>query len=133
VATTVMMARESSTCRTRDGIYDLGVSQWRGQAEIEAMLAGAEHQDLLAAGCAHQVSAPCVELEGDTATVTCYQQLVRRRAGRFEIHHMSANKLDLVRTAEGWRIARRTSRLLDGRPDARALLAGSRLDEESKQ
>jgi hypothetical protein len=52
----------------RDGVYDLDAGEWRGHAEIEAMLASSAHQDLLAAGCAHQVSVPRLEVNGDSAT-----------------------------------------------------------------
>lgn len=117
--------KSASHLWTRDGVYDLDVGEWRGHAEIEAMLAGSAHQDLLAAGCAHQVSAPRIELKGDTATAVCYQQLVRAQDGRYEIHRMTASHWEFVRTADGWRVARRTNRSLDGRPAARALLQPS--------
>ncbi|HEY7243079.1 MAG TPA: nuclear transport factor 2 family protein [Xanthobacteraceae bacterium] len=40
----------------------------------------------------------------------------------FRIHRMTANRWDLVRTPEGWRIKHRTLRQLDGSEPARAIL-----------
>ena len=40
----------------------------------------------------------------------------------FRIHRASANRWDLVRTADGWKVKRRMLRPLDGGNDARELL-----------
>lgn len=40
----------------------------------------------------------------------------------FRIHRMTANRWDLVRTPQGWKIKHRTLRQLDGSEPARAIL-----------
>jgi hypothetical protein len=40
----------------------------------------------------------------------------------FRIHRMTANRWDLVRTPQGWKIEHRTLRQLDGSEPARAIL-----------
>ena len=44
------------------------------------------------------------------------------RAKGFRIHRMTANRWELVRTAEGWKIKQRTLRPLDGSDPARSIL-----------
>ena len=72
---------------------------------------------------------------GDSAVVTSYLQiLVPQTQGDpvdvpnhgsskgFRVHRMTANRWELVRTAQGWRIKRRTLRQLDGSEPARKIL-----------
>jgi hypothetical protein len=86
-----------------------------GREAIETMLAGTHHQDQITAGCAHIMSAPIITVDGDTAIAVCYLTLVHHRDGAFSIARQSANRWDLERGPEGWRIARRATSLLDGR------------------
>jgi len=52
--------------------------------------------------------------------------VVFRKVGQtWEALRASANEWHLRRTQQGWRVARRINRLLDGAPEARALLAGA--------
>jgi SnoaL-like domain len=106
-----------------DGVYDIEVGTWNGDGELLDLFESDVHQDLLRAGCSHQVSFPRVSVRGDTAVVTCYQQLVRHENGRFEVRRQSANRWELARTPGGWRIARRYSRKIDGGNAAREILA----------
>ena len=106
-----------------DGVYDVDVGEWRGQDAIAGMLAEDLHQSCLADGCSHQVSISKVTLRGDTAVATGYMQLVVRNGETFELRRQTVQRWELVRTDEGWRIGHRTGRLIDGGPDARALLA----------
>src|ERR1700730_17644805 len=86
-------------------------------------------------GLAHFTSLPHVEIEGDAATVTSYLQiLVPQTQGDpvdvpnhgsskgFRVHRMTANRWELVRTPQGWKIKRRTLRQLDGSEPARKIL-----------
>ncbi len=86
-------------------------------------------------GIAHFSGLPHIELNGDKATVTSYLQIVMPNphgepvelsshgsSKGFRIHRMTVNRWDLVRTEDGWRIARRRLRLLDTTDDGRALL-----------
>ena len=43
----------------------------------------------------------------------------------FRIHRVAANRWELVRTAAGWKIKRRTVRTLDGSEPAREILRGA--------
>ena len=108
---------------TGTGAYDLDVGRWEGEEQLRALFEGGIHQGLVAGGCAHIVSTPRITIDGDTAIVTCYQQMVRNVGGGFEIARLSANRWELVRGDDGWAIQTRISRRLDGDPRARSVLA----------
>jgi hypothetical protein len=84
---------------------------------------------------AHFCGLPRIEIDGDTATVTSYLQIITPHpttephevpnhgvSNGFRIHRVGANRWDLVRTPSGWKIKRRTLRPLDGSEPARELL-----------
>ncbi len=106
-----------------DGSYDAGIVKFASSAEIEAMLSTDPHQQFLRDGVAHIVSAPYITVDGDHATVLSYQQVVFRDADAdgYRTWRTSANRWDLVRKPEGWRIARRVNRALDGSAEARKI------------
>lgn len=112
---------------TEDGVYAVGgMAEARGRAAIAGLLQGPEHQALLAAGCAHILSAPAVALAADgVSAVAVNHSIVLRRdeSGGYAIHRVAANRWELISTADGWRIRRRDNCLLDGTAEARALLA----------
>lgn len=111
---------------TEDGTYDVDTGVYEGRRGIVEMVQSREHQGLLSRGCAHLTTTPRIELAGDTAVAVCHSQLVvRRDDGRsFSVARTTAHRWELVRTTDGWRVARRTSRLLDGGETARGLLGG---------
>lgn len=111
---------------TEDGTYDVDTGVYEGRQGIAEMVQSFEHQGLLSRGCAHLTTAPRIELDGDAAVAVCHSQLVvRRDDGRsFSVARTTAHRWELVRTVDGWRVARRTSRLLDGSEAARSLLGG---------
>src|SRR5580692_783925 len=104
-----------------DGVYDVDVGEWRGQDAIASMLGEDFHQSCLADGCSHQVSISKVTVGGDTAVATGYMQLIVRKGETFELRRQTVQRWELVRTDDGWRIAHRTGRLIDGGPEARGL------------
>ncbi|MFT4054846.1 MAG: nuclear transport factor 2 family protein, partial [Novosphingobium sp.] len=107
-----------------DGCYDVGGhGVYTGRAAIAALLDGDEHRSLVAGGVAHVLSAPVITLDGDGATALTYSLVLRRDGAKWEAHRVAANRWRLVRTHEGWRVAERVNRLLDGDADALALLA----------
>jgi uncharacterized protein (TIGR02246 family) len=109
---------------TEDGVYDVGGhGVHRGRAAIAALLEGEAHQALIAAGVAHLLSAPVIEIDGDCAEATTYSCVLRHVGEGWHAHRVAANYWMLVRGAEGWRIAGRVNRLLDGDPAAHALLS----------
>lgn len=110
---------------TEDGVYEVGgYGEFRGRNAISALLEGDTHQTLIAGGSAHVLSPPVIELAGDRAVARTYSVVFRKAGDIWEAHRASANAWYLVRTAEGWRVARRVNRLLDGSAQARALIAG---------
>ena len=86
-------------------------------------------------GLAHFTGLPHVAIDGDAAVVTSYLQiLVPQTQGDpvevpnhgssqgFRVHRMTANRWELVRTPQGWKIKHRTLRPLDGSEPARTIL-----------
>ncbi|MFM2301501.1 MAG: hypothetical protein RLZZ84_1237 [Pseudomonadota bacterium] len=109
---------------TADGIYAVGgMGEARGHAAIAALIAGPVHQALLADGCAHVLGAPAIELAGDRALACCHSVVLRHADGTWVPMRVSANRWELERGADGWRVARRDNALLDGSAAARALLS----------
>lgn len=107
-----------------DGVYDVDTGTYEGHDGIVAMVDSRPHQRLIARGCAHVTSPPRIELDGDAAVAVSQSQLVLRRedGSGFDVVRATAHRWELVRMHEGWRVHRRTSRLLDGSDAARALL-----------
>lgn len=116
---------------TSDGAYDVYPRALHGRADLESMVSGELHQGLIRAGAAHLQGAPHIVVEGDTATVTHYSQLVLRDAASdsFRIWRTGVNVWRFVRTASGWKAASRVNRQLDGSVEARELLR-SAIDAE---
>ena len=96
------------------------------------------HQAAIRNGIAHFAGLPHIRIDGDAAIVTAYLQIVvpqtqgepveisnHGTTKGFRIHRMSANRWELVRTAKGWKIKRRTLRVLDGSEPAREILRGA--------
>lgn len=107
-----------------DGVYHLaGFGEARGHAAIAALITGPVHQSLLAQGCAHVLGPVAITLDADRALARGHSLLLRWTGTTFELHRVSANRWELVRTAEGWRVARRENALLQGDEAARALLS----------
>jgi SnoaL-like domain len=119
-----------------DGSMDLGGGKGaQGSAAIASIVRTPEHQAAIAGGLAHFAGLPRIDVDGDTAVVTSYLQIVTPNpAGDpiavpghgaskgFRIHRIGANRWELIRAAEGWKIVRRTLRPLDGSAPARELL-----------
>ena len=121
---------------TEDGVIDLGGGKVAsGNEKIAAMVKEPGHQAAIAGGLCHFAGLPRIEIDGDTATVTSYLQILTPHPTAephevpnhgvtkgFRIHRAGANRWELVRTAAGWKIKRRTLRPLDGSEPARELL-----------
>src|SRR6266545_2722623 len=108
-----------------DGVFDRdeNLSSPRGRDTIAKQVLGPDHH---------------AAIDGDTAIVTSYLQiLVPQTQGDpvdvpnhgsnrgFRIHRMTANRWQLVRTPQGWKIKHRTLRQLDGSEPARKILRGA--------
>jgi hypothetical protein len=122
-----------------DGELDLGRgTPVTGNKEIAAITKTAPHQAAIAGGLAHFVGLPRIEIDGDTATVISYLQILTPHptadphevpnhgvSRGFRIHRVAANRWDLERTADGWKIRRRTVRTIDGTQPPRDILRGA--------
>ncbi len=106
-----------------DGAYDVDTGGMHGHAELSGMVRSAAHQRLITEGCAHFIGLPHVVVEGDHAVATCHSQLITKDGAAFRVRRVTANRWELRRGPEGWRVLRRTSRILDGRAEARRLLS----------
>lgn len=107
---------------TDDGVLESDLSRLEGPAAVEAMVESDGQQDLIRSGCAHVQAFPVIAISGDTATATGYSRVYRYRDGGHEIWRVSANHWELRRTDAGWRVAHRTNRVIDGGPQAHAVL-----------
>ena len=119
-----------------DGEMDLGGGKGaRGNDTIGALVKTPEHQAAIAGGLCHFAGLPRVEIDGDSAVAISYLQIItpdRQAAPRevsghgsttgFRIHRVGANRWELKRGKDGWKVVRRTLRPLDGSDDAQALL-----------
>ena len=129
-----------AACWVEDGVFDRGanLSSPRGRDTIAKQVQAPEHQAAIAGGLAHFTGLPHVAIDGDTAVVTSYLQiLVPQTQGDpvdvpnhgsskgFRVHRMTANRWELVRTAQGWKFKQRTLRQLDGSEPARKILQGA--------
>lgn len=108
-----------------DGTYD--VDGWRmdGRGDVHAMVASDAHQNLVAKGCCHLLGPCVVTVTGDEAVAVCESLVLVRDAsekGGYRVWRATANHFALQRIDGRWQMSARTSRLLDGNPDAHALL-----------
>src|ERR1700689_2360642 len=125
---------------TEAGVFDRGpeLSGAPANKAIAANLLSEGPQAAIAGGLAHFTGLPHVALDGDTAVVTSYLQILTPRksgdpvevpnhgASRgYHIHRVVTNRWDLARTPSGWKIKRRTLRLVDGSEPSREILRGA--------
>lgn len=121
-----------------DGVFDRGegLSGAVGAHEIGAITQTPEHRQAIAAGIAHFAGLPIIDIDGDRAVVTSYLQLLYPDASGenrelpnhgfsrgYRVHRVVANRWELARTSEGWKIKRRTLRPLDSSAPGRTILA----------
>lgn len=115
---------------TADGGYDWGAGMTAdsprsatGRAALMAMVDGPEHRGVIAAGAAHWLGFPHVTVDGDTAVSVGYSCLFVRAEDGYRAARVSACHFEWARSPEGWKIVKRSNRLLDGSAPARDLLA----------
>lgn len=128
----------TATVWTEDGVFDRQIARSEGRDAIAAGVAAPAHRAAIEGGLAHFCGLPHVAIDGDTAVVTSYLQiLVPQTQGEpvevpnhgasrgFRVHRVSANRWELVRRDGRWKIRRRDLCLLDGSAPARAVLRGA--------
>ena len=132
---------------TEDGVFDRGehLMGATGNLEIAAIMRTPGHQAAIHGGLAHFAGLPHIAIDGDTAVVTSYLQILTPQTSGeaveipnhgaskgFRIHRVAANRWELRRTAKGWKIKSRTLRPLDGSEPARAILRRALESNERK-
>jgi hypothetical protein len=113
-----------------DGVYDIantGIAH--GCDAIAALFDGPFHQDLIASGAAHTLGPAHIVIDGLRAVATGYSVVFAWNKVGFAPTRVAANRWELVRDVDGWRVRRRFNRLLDGAEASRVLLrAAQQLD-----
>jgi hypothetical protein len=105
-----------------DGTYDVEDWQMESRDAVHAMVSSKFHQDLVANGCCHFLGPCVVTVSGDTAVALCESLVLLRRDNVYIVWRATANHFELNRIDGEWKIAARTSRLLNGKPEAHGLL-----------
>ncbi|MBT1154679.1 nuclear transport factor 2 family protein [Aminobacter anthyllidis] len=107
----------------KDGTYDFGGDPLVGAGNVGSLVDIEPHIHYVADGCAHVLSMPHIAVDGDRAVATGYSRVYLNQGDHWRVERASANRWELVRTPEGWRVQNRVNRLLDGQPEARDLLS----------
>jgi hypothetical protein len=82
--------------------------------EIAGMYGWPGHLDLVNTGCAHLTATPRITVDGDDAQAVGYSVVILREGERWFLWRAAINHWTLRRTVDGWRIAERFNRALDG-------------------
>ena len=106
-----------------NGSYSVGdFGEAKGRESIAALILSDTHQQLLTAGCGHTLTAPHIMLAGDTAIAINHSVVFRNTGDSHQAWRVSANRWELVRTDNGWRVQHRRNCPLNGDDAARKLL-----------
>ena len=114
---------EAASLWADDGVYDVsGAEPMEGREAIAVMLHAAPHLSLVGDGCAHVSTLPLIKVDGDVAVGIAYHGVYVRDRDAYRVIRLAASRWDWVRAQNGWKVRRRTHRVLDGSDDARELL-----------
>ena len=121
-----------------NGTYDVEGWQMSTSADVHAMVGSPSHRELVAGGCCHFLGPAVVAVTGDSAVALCESLVLlrsdeaspnridraawRSAPGEYVVWRATANHFTLSRLDGRWRITARTSRLLNGNPEAHMLL-----------
>jgi SnoaL-like domain len=92
------------------------------QDDVRAMVSSASHQNLVGNGCCHFIGPSVVTVTEDSAVAVAESLVLIRDGESYRVWRSTANHFELERIEGHWRITKRTSRVLNGDPGARALL-----------
>jgi len=126
------------TAWVEDGTFDVGGGKaMNGREDIATHVRIPAHLAAIESGICHFAGLPHIALHGDSATVTSYLQiLVPQTQGDpvevpnhgvskgFRAHRVGANRWELVRTEEGWKIKSRVSAPLNSEKARQILRSG---------
>jgi uncharacterized protein (TIGR02246 family) len=110
-----------------DGVYAAPpYAVWTGREEIAGMVGGG-HQELIRRGAGHVLTPLHVEVDGDEARGWNHAMNIQWRPEEehFVVFRLSANEWHFRRGPDGWRVASRVNRPLDGADEARDLFRAS--------
>jgi SnoaL-like domain len=115
----------ASSVWSEDGIYDWDANgdPHVGRTGVDAMLRSDGHQGVIGRGAAHFAGPPLITIDGDKATALTYSLIMLRdaEAARYYLWRVSAARWDLECGTSGWKVVRRTNRLLDDTGAGRVL------------
>jgi hypothetical protein len=105
-----------------EGVYDVDELLMEGSGAVADMVRSKPHQAFVTNGCAHFQGPVVVRVRRDEADAVGYSLMLVHEDEGFRLRRVTANHWELRRTPQGWRVARRTSRQLDGDEAAREVL-----------
>lgn len=105
------------------GRYQAAEYVFDGRDAVAGLVDIDTQQRYLATGCAHILSPHHITVNGDTARAQGHSVVFLHGKKGWNAERVSANRWEFVRTEDGWKVAHRLNRLLDGSAAARALLA----------
>src|SRR5690606_11458959 len=103
---------------------EAGEYVFEGREALARLVDIENHRTWVAKGCAHALGLPAITIDGDTAVARGYSRVYLHEAGQWRVIRASANRWELRRTPEGWKVVHRVNRLLDGDEAALELLRG---------
>lgn len=106
-----------------DGSYDVEGWSMRSRADVAAMVRSDAHQNLIRRGCSHFLGPAVVTVDGMDAVAVCESILLIHRGDGFVVARAGVNRFRLQLIEDRWQIVERTTRTLDGKSEARDLLA----------
>lgn len=121
---------------TEDAVIDMGKGRTatKGQTELLKIVGGADQRQAINFGMAHLAMLPQINIKGDSAFATGYllTTVPDSSASRvqlpgkgvspgFSIYQLTVNRWELIRTINGWKVAKRTVRPIMSE-DSRLLL-----------
>lgn len=101
---------------------DGGTKRLAAPDEIAGMYGWPGHLDLVNTGCAHMTATPKITVDGDDAQAVGYSVVILKEGDRWFLWRAAVNHWTLKRTEDGWRIAERFNRALDGSPESHATM-----------
>lgn len=112
-----------------NGSYDFGGAPLVGREAVAKLIDLDTHRAYVGAGSAHTLSLPRIDIDGDRAVAVNHSQIFVKDGNGWRADRTSANRWELVRTQDGWKVEQRTNRLLDGSQPPRDLLRRHRPNE----
>lgn len=106
-----------------NGTYDVEGWHMDSRNDVHAMVSSASHQNLVINGCCHFIGPSVVTVTEDSAVAVAESLVLVRDGESYRVWRSTANHFELQRIEGRWRVTKRTSRVLNGDPGARALLS----------